>query len=153
MAKSLQDAYKIASENHDLDYFKDLLATWQAETEAFNKAEAEAQDEYERQQAEIAAAEGEAGGEAATEKPKKKPARKSKGADDSILDEVDAAPKSNKKRKKVDTESDDAPKVCLTQSVLPSRLLTHIHYQGQKDTQGYEAEWAQNTERCIRPEG
>lgn len=104
MTKALQNAYEIASENHDLQYFKDILVQWQEENEAFAKAEAAAQAEAERVAAEKALA-------ASEEKTKKKGSRKSKGAgEDEDMDDVEA-PKSSKKRKK-DVESDaDAPKV------------------------------------------
>jgi len=114
MTKALQSAYKIASENHDLDYFKELLSTWQTEVEAIRKAEAEADAEYERLQAEQAAQEDEAGGEAVAEKPKKKAARKSKGGDDATPDD---APKSTKKRKATEASEEEAPKAKKTPKV------------------------------------
>lgn len=118
MTKALQAAYKIASEDHDLDYFKELLATWQSEVEAYRKAEAEADAEEERRLAEQAANEDEAGGEAVVEKPKKKAARKSKGGDDATM--TDATPKANNKRKAVDGDAEEAPKVCFDE--LPTQM-------------------------------
>lgn len=121
MTKALQEAYKVASENHDLDYFKDLLSTWMTEMEAIRKLEAEELEAIEALEAEQAlhAASGEAGDEAAAAKPKKKPARKSKGADDDLaMDDADAAPKSTKKRKKADESEGDAPKASRTRSCV-----------------------------------
>ncbi|EME44229.1 hypothetical protein DOTSEDRAFT_24304 [Dothistroma septosporum NZE10] len=118
MTKMLQQAYQIASEGHDIEYFKGILRTWQEEQEAFRQAEEEAAIEAERL-AEEQAAKAEAGEEEAVdEKPKKKKApRKSKAADNDVEMEDAEAPKSSKKRKK-DAESDaDAPKPKKTPKV------------------------------------
>ncbi|KAK4628848.1 hypothetical protein CLAFUW4_07948 [Fulvia fulva] len=118
MTKMLQQAYQIASEGHDIEYFKGILRTWQEEQEAYRLAEEEAEREAERL-AEEQAAKLEAGEEAVVEeKPqKKKGPRKSKGGDEDVEVEDAEAPKSSKKRKK-DAESDaDAPKPKKTPKV------------------------------------
>jgi hypothetical protein len=106
MSKALQSAYEVASENHDLQYFKDILMQWQEENEALAKANAEAEAEAEA----VAKAAAE---ESSKEKPKKKPARKSKAADEEDDATEAKVPKSSKKRKN-DAGSDvDTPKVCI----------------------------------------
>jgi hypothetical protein len=110
MIKSLTDAYRIASEDHELDYFKQILNQWQEEEIAVRKAEAEYQAELELEAAREAAATEANGAEEA--KPKKKTARKSKAADEDVeMEDADVAPKSSKKRKKGDESDADAPKV------------------------------------------
>jgi len=107
MTKALQDAYKIASEDHDLNYFKGILRQWQDEEELIRKAEEEAAVEAERLAAEQAAKaeQDAANGNEAKEKSKKKTPRKSKAADEDVVMEDADAPKSSKKRKK-EAESD-----------------------------------------------
>lgn len=109
MTRALQDAYKIASQNHGIDHFRAMLNAWQEEQEIIRQEMEEAEAEAERQAAERAArAEAEAT-EEAKEKKKKAP-RKSKGAETDVdMDDTDA-PKSSKKRKK-DSESDAEAKV------------------------------------------
>ncbi|KXT04958.1 hypothetical protein AC578_10304 [Pseudocercospora eumusae] len=119
MTKALQQAYQIASEGHDIDYFKDILKIWQEEQEAFRIESERLAEEAERKAIEKAAkAEEDAAlaGEG-EKKPKKKAARKSKAADGDVEMEDPEAPKSTKKRKK-ETESDaDAPKPKKTPKV------------------------------------
>jgi len=96
-SKSLIAAHKVAAENHDLQYFKDMLL---AHSEAM-AADAEAQ------------AERDAAKEAAkAAKKEKKPKRKSEVADDDVeMEDVeDDSSKKSKKRKKA-VESDDEEKV------------------------------------------
>ena len=77
MTRALQDAYKIASQNHGIDHFRAMLNAWQEEQEVIRQELEEAEAEAERQAAERAArAEAEAT-EEAKEKKKKAP-RKSK---------------------------------------------------------------------------
>ncbi|KAJ5510908.1 hypothetical protein N7453_003011 [Penicillium expansum] len=93
-AKSLINAYKVASEGHNLQYFKKLLNDHQA---ALDQEEAE----FEAQEAEKAAAKA--------AKEAKKGKRKSKGAETDVeMEDVDDSKKSkapSKKRKK-DVETD-----------------------------------------------
>jgi hypothetical protein len=94
--KSLIAAHKVASENHDLQHFKDMLLA---------HSEALAADE-------VAHKEREAAKEAAkAAKKEKKPKRKSEVADDDVeMEDVDDDSKKSKKRKKA-AESDDEEKV------------------------------------------
>ncbi|KAJ6132730.1 hypothetical protein N7471_007945 [Penicillium samsonianum] len=93
-SKSLVNAYKVASEGHNLQYFKKLLNDHQA---AIDQEEAE----FEAQEAEKAAAKA--------AKEAKKGKRKSKGAETDVeMEDVDDSKKSkapSKKRKK-DAETD-----------------------------------------------
>lgn len=112
MTKALQEAYSIATEGHDLDHFKKILAEFQEESA---RLEAEAQRKQEEAEAKAAAkAEKDAKAKDAEAKDKKKKARKStsKVNDDDDVDMEDPeAPKSSKKRKK-DADSDgEGPKV------------------------------------------
>lgn len=114
MTKALQSAYDIASEGHDIDFFKQMLLDFQEESA---KLEAEAQKKQEEADAK-AAAKAEKDAKAKEGKDKKK-SRKSKTAnDDDDVDMEDAdAPKSTKKRKK-DAESDgEGPKPKKTPKV------------------------------------
>ncbi len=104
--KALQDAYRLAAENHDITFYKDMLVQWQEEEQRIAKERAELEAEQARLREEEAARAAKAteNGEADAEKKKKKAPRKSKGGED--VDMADAeAPKSSKKRKK-DAESD-----------------------------------------------
>lgn len=88
-AKSLVEAYRVASENHDLQYFKDMLADHQRALE---------QDQEEREAREAAK----------TAKQDKKKRKSMDAADEQEDDATDAGAekrKSTKKRKK-DVESD-----------------------------------------------
>ncbi|KAL1583840.1 hypothetical protein WHR41_07097 [Cladosporium halotolerans] len=97
MTKALQSAYDIASEGHDLDYFKKILAEFQEESA---RLEAEAQKKQEEAEAK-AAAKAEKDAKAKDSKDKKKSRKSKGGADDEDVDMEDAeAPKSSKKRKK-----------------------------------------------------
>lgn len=105
-SKSLVNAYKVASEGHNLQYFKKLLNEHQA---AIDQEEAE----FEAQEAEKAAAKA--------AKDAKKGKRKSKGAETDVeMEDADDSKKSkapSKKRKK-DVETDaEAEKVCATGSL------------------------------------
>lgn len=104
--KSLINAYKVASEGHNLQYFKKLLNDHQA---AIDQEEAE----LEAQEAEKEAAKA--------AKEAKKGKRKSKGAETDVeMEDADDSKKSkapSKKRKK-DAETDaEAEKVCVTISL------------------------------------
>lgn len=115
MTKALQSAYDIATEGHDLDYFKKILSEFQEESA---RLEAEAQKKQEEAEAKAAAkADKEAKAKDGEAKDKKKKARKSKAADEDDVEMEDAeAPKSSKKRKK-DADSDgEGPKVRITPS-------------------------------------
>jgi hypothetical protein len=127
MSKALLNAYEVASENHDLQYFKDILMQWQEENEAIAKANAEAEAEAEA--AAKAAAE-----ESSKEKPKKKPARKSKAADEEEDATEAKAPKSSKKRKNDAGSEADTPKVCdnLQHQCIEQQLTDH--FPAQEDT-------------------
>lgn len=105
MTKALTSAWQLASENHNLEYFKNILKIWQEEQAAIEK-EIREQEEEEARRAEERAAQAEKDAAAAeAEGGKKKKSRKSKGGDDDVDMEDADAPKSGKKRKK-ETESD-----------------------------------------------
>lgn len=95
MTKALADAYRLASEGHDINYYKGLLKQWQEDEKAIAEEQRELEAEAERK------AQEKAEKKAAAEKKK---SRKSKGGDDVDMEDADA-PKSTKKRKK-DAESD-----------------------------------------------
>jgi hypothetical protein len=111
MTKALQQAYTIATEGHDLDHFKKILAEFQEES---SRLEAEAQKKQEEAEAKAAAkAEKDTKAKDSEAKDKKKKPRKStsKVNDDDVDMEDAEAPKSSKKRKK-DADSDgEGPKV------------------------------------------
>ncbi|KAI5277011.1 hypothetical protein E4T47_00226 [Aureobasidium subglaciale] len=118
MSKALKEAYDIAEERHDLDYFKNML-------EEFMQQQKQAQEEAAAKQAEKeakAAAKAEKAEKAAAEKTtkEKKDRRKSKSketvsdADDMDLDVPEEAEKPNKKRKKDADSEGEAPKAKKT---------------------------------------
>lgn len=96
MTKQLAAAYKLAAEQHDIDYFKTLLKQWQDDEKKIEEEMRALEAEEDRQLADEAAA------AAAEEKgvEKKKKSRKSKGVDEDVVMEGGEAPKSSKKRKK-----------------------------------------------------
>ncbi|KAK0257495.1 hypothetical protein LTS09_007542 [Friedmanniomyces endolithicus] len=104
MTKALQDAYKLGSEDHPMEYYKKLLNLWQEEEQKFAKEAAEHEAEAARVAEEKKAQDAENAAkvetEEATDKKKKKAPRKSKGGDDDLEMEDAEAPKSSKKRKK-----------------------------------------------------
>jgi len=125
MSKSLQQAYSIATEAHDLDYYKRLLAEFQEESA---RLEAEAEKKQEEAEAKAAAkAEKDAKAKDGEAKDKKKKARKSKAADEDDVEMEDAeAPKSSKKRKK-DADSDgEGPKVSSSVVLPEAATLTDL---------------------------
>ncbi|KEQ93469.1 hypothetical protein AUEXF2481DRAFT_321291 [Aureobasidium subglaciale EXF-2481] len=118
MSKALKEAYDIAEERHDLDYFKNML-------EEFMQQQKQAQEEAAAKQAEKeakAAAKAEKAEKAAAEKTtkEKKDRRKSKSketvsdGDDMDLDVPEEAEKPNKKRKKDADDEGEAPKAKKT---------------------------------------
>ncbi len=145
MTKALQNAWKIASENHDLDYFKSILKTWQEE-EATIEKEVREEEERLRKEAEERAIQEAADAEMAeAEEPqakKKAKSRKSKGGDDDVDMEDADAPKSSKKRKK-DGDSDAEGKV----SFRSVAILSYANATPAKeDTKGYKAERTEDTQ-------
>ena len=107
MTKALSQAWKVAAEGHDLDYFKGLLKVYQEEQAQIEKEMREEEERYAREAEERKAREEEEAKEAAEDeaKTKKKKPRKSKGGDGDVEMEDADAPKSAKKRKK-EAESD-----------------------------------------------
>ncbi|KAL1870430.1 hypothetical protein Daus18300_005116 [Diaporthe australafricana] len=114
MRKDLQLAHQIAAEEHDLDYYKDLLQQFQEEL-------------IEKQQAAEAKAAA-----AATPKKSKKQAKSSTDVEDVEMEDVDNEPstakakKSDKKRKNTEdsetpqrSESVKKPKIKLTNNATP----------------------------------
>jgi hypothetical protein len=126
MTKSLQQAYVIATEEHDLDHFKKILAEFQEES---LRLEAEVQKKQEEAEAKAAAkAEKDAKAKDGEAKDKKKKARKSTSKvtddDDVEMNDVQEAPKSSKKRKK-DADSDgEGPKVSAIQLTEATTVRT-----------------------------
>lgn len=115
MTKALQDAYRLASENNPMKYYKDVLLQYQKDEAniAQELAEREAEEARVAEENAKATEEAEKEEEVAEAKPKKKKApRKSKGGDEDVEMEDAEAPKSSKKRKK-DAESDGEGKVCF----------------------------------------
>ena len=112
MSKALKEAYDIAEERHDLDYFKNML-------EEFMQAQKQAQEDEAAKQAEKEAKAAKKAEKAAADKTKeKKDRRKSKSketvsdADDMDLDAPeDAEAKPTKKRKKEADSEGEGPKV------------------------------------------
>lgn len=112
MTKALVEAYKIASEGHDIDFYKGLLRQHQQDMERYQQEKAELEERIAAEAAAKAdAAETEA--ESALKEKKKKAPRKSKAADDDVEMEDADAPKSTKKRKKTEESDADTPKVIL----------------------------------------
>jgi hypothetical protein len=131
MTKALTSAWKLASESHDLDYYKNLLKVYQEEQAQIEKEMREEEERIAQENAEIAAREAEEAKEAAEDeaKAKKKKPRKSKGGDgDTEMEDADA-PKSAKKRKK-EAES-DGDKVA-TQPAMPWEITANIYAQPKK---------------------
>jgi len=112
LSKDLKAAYKIAEEEHDLDYYKKMLS--EHEKEMQNIAEEQA-----RYEAEIVAKEQEKADKAAKkleDKPKSK-SRKSKGAEDSEMDLDGSESKSSSKKRKKEAESEGEGKPKKTPKV------------------------------------
>ena len=110
MTKALQEAYSIATEGHDIDHFKKILADHQEE---LARIEAEAQKKQEEAEAKAAAkADKDAKAKDAAADKKKKPRKSLKGNGEDDVEMEDAeAPKSSKKRKKEADSDGEGPKV------------------------------------------
>jgi regulator of protease activity HflC (stomatin/prohibitin superfamily) len=110
MTKALQEAYSIATEGHDIDHFKKILADHQEE---LARLEAEAQKKQEEAEAKAAAkAEKDAKAKDAAADKKKKPRKSTSKVDEDDVEMEDAeAPKSSKKRKKEPDSDGEGPKV------------------------------------------
>nr|OQO30553.1 hypothetical protein B0A51_01179 [Rachicladosporium sp. CCFEE 5018] len=117
MTKALTEAYRIATEKHELDYFKKILRDFDEETARIAAEYAQKEEEAAARAAEKAEKEGEENVEAEGKEKKKKAPRKSKGGDDEDVEMEDAdVTKSTKKRKK-DAESDGEVKAKKTPKV------------------------------------
>ncbi|KAK6435130.1 hypothetical protein LTR95_008681 [Oleoguttula sp. CCFEE 5521] len=117
MTKALTEAYRIATEKHDLEYFKKILRDFDEETVRIAAEVAQKEEEAAARAAEKAEKASEESVETEGKEKKKKAPRKSKGGDDEDVEMEDAdAPKSTKKRKK-DAESDGEGKVKKTPKV------------------------------------
>lgn len=145
MTKALQNAWKIASEDHDLQYFKGILKVWQEEQAQIEQEMRQlAEKEEEERQKRAAKAEEEATLEADEEKKPKKKARKSKAGDEDVEMEDAEAPKSTKKRKK-ELESDAEGKVGNAVDVFDRIKLTCT--AAKEDAKGDEDQRSQDTKR------
>ena len=120
MTKALQEAYSIATEGHDIDHFKKILADHQEE---LARIEAEAQKKQEEAEAKAAAkADKDAKAKDAAADKKKKPRKSLKGDGEGDVEMEDAeAPKSSKKRKKEADSDGEGPKVSTVMS-LPAAV-------------------------------
>lgn len=120
MTKALQEAYKLGSENHPIEYYKKVLNMWQEEEQKIAKELAEQEAEQARLAEEMKAQEAEDAEKMAAEeaaKPKKKAPRKSKGGSEDVeMEDAEAAPKSSKKRKKAADSDGEGTQVCLHRS-------------------------------------
>lgn len=92
--KQLISAYEVASENHDLDYFKEMLIAH----------EAAIQQDEDNKAAKIAEKEAQ---KAAKKADKKKRKSEVKVDEDVEMEDVDEAPKKTTKKRKKEPESDD----------------------------------------------
>ena len=111
IAKDLQQAWEIAAQNPDLDYFKNILKGWQEEKALRVKEMREAEEEEARLIAEGVKQ------KAADASTKKKAGRKSKGGDGDV--DMEDAPKSTKKRKNgADNDADKVSKTRLEPNLL-----------------------------------
>ena len=150
MTKALSQAWKIASEGHDLAYFKNILKVWQEEQVQIEKEIREEEEREAREAEERAARQAEEAEKAVDEeaKAKKKPkSRKSKGGDEDVEMEDADAPKSTKKRKKEAESDGDGPKVRIFVSADIMIVLTDI--PAQEDSKGHQAQRTKDTKRRI----
>lgn len=138
-AKSLLNAYKVASEGHDLAYFKGLLADHQAALQ-------QEMDEIEAEEEAKAKAKAEKAEKAASKKTK----RKSKGAETDVeMEDADEPkkPKSATKKRKKDAETDgEAEKVSWKPSVPQANIpnmLTLIACKDPEDCYKVETQHSQ----------
>ena len=147
MVKSLQDAWKVASENHDLPHFKGILKLWQEE-EA--KIEQEFREEQERlaQEEEVRAArEAEEAKTAESDEAqakKKSKSRKSKGGEGDV-DMADADGQKSAKKRKKDAESDAEGQVWLHLCINLLQKDTD-EFTAQEDAKGDQAQRTQDSE-------
>ena len=107
MTKALKEAYKLASEDHDLDYFKGVLKVWQEEQAKYEQEQRELDEREAREAEERAQKEAEeaaAKDQEETQAKKKPKSRKSKGGDGDVEMADGDTPKSSSKKRK--NESD-----------------------------------------------
>lgn len=100
LGKQLAEAYKIAAEKPDLDYFKGLLQQFQEESVALEAAQRQREAEAEEKAA------------AKAKRDAEKKARKSKGGDDEDVEMENGEGTKPSKKRKTDADSDaDGQKV------------------------------------------
>ena len=114
MTKMLKEAYEIAVQQHDLDHFKLVLREFQEDQKRIEEANREYQLQLELEQAQREME------DEAVKKTKKKP-RKSKGGEDTEMEDVEA-PKSSKKRKKGEESDGEGLKVSGLPSIVCATL-------------------------------
>lgn len=90
-SKSLLEAYKVAAEGHDLEYFKNMLEQHAAAI----REDEEAREAKEAEKAEKA------------DRKKRKSDAKLAKSDDVDMEDADSSPKKSSKKRKKDAESDD----------------------------------------------
>ena len=117
-SKLLIEAFKVAGEEHDIDYFKDMIIAHEEAMQVEKDAKAEKEAEKEAEKAQKAAAK-------ATKSDKKKRKSEVKADDDVEMEDVDEAPKKSSKKRKKDAESDDeeTEKVCHANCDVQSPLI------------------------------
>jgi hypothetical protein len=127
MTKALSQAWQLAHQANNLDYFKNLLKVYQEEQAQIEKELREEEERRAQELEEKKAREEEEAKEAAEEegKTKKKKPRKSKSGDGDVEMEDADAPKSAKKRKK-EAES-DGDKVEIRPCILPLITANNIY--------------------------
>lgn len=112
-------AYKVASEDHDINYFKGLLKDFEEEQARFDEELKAAQAAEEEKLAKKAEKEAKAIEDAAKSGGDKKKARKSKGGDSDDVEMGDAEQAKPSKKRKKDAESDaEGGKVRQSHGVL-----------------------------------
>jgi len=120
LSKDLKRAYEIATEDHDLDFYKEMLQAHEDEMKEFAAEQArkvEAAEEKATKKAEKAEKAAEK-----ADKDSKKKSRKSKGGDDDEMevdDTEEKKPASKKRKKEADSEGEE-PKPKKTPKVKAS---------------------------------
>ncbi|OAX80271.1 hypothetical protein ACJ72_05395 [Emergomyces africanus] len=157
-AKNLVEAYRVASENHDLQYFKDMLADHQRaleqdqqEREARAAAKAAKEDKKKRKSMDVADGQEDETGDAGAEKRKTTKKRKKNVESDAESDQPTKTPKTATKLKLTTPKTpatDDSGKKTATK---PTKSKPTSAKRGKKETKA-ASEDAAETPKQIEPE-
>ncbi|KKZ65044.1 hypothetical protein EMCG_09067 [[Emmonsia] crescens] len=158
-AKNLVEAYRVASENHDLQYFKDMLADHQRaleqdqeEREAREAAKTAKQDKKKRKSMDVADEQEDDATDAGTEKRKSTKKRKKDIESDAESDKPAKTPKTTTKLKLTTPKTPATGEPGKKSAAKPAKAKATSAKKGKKETKATSDEDAAETPKEIETE-